>query len=209
MDKNIALVKQGYVKAARPYYEIKDKSQHRIQIFQKWLQDENNDHILELGCGSGFPIGEAILKSGKRYTGIDLSEVQIELAHELYPQWNAHFRVAEMVEFCRNAPDGTYTGIVSMFSIRHLPRMYHAELYCHLYRMLTPGGKLLIDITGNSDDAFVDKWLGDSIMYWSGFSSEWTRLTLGEIGFKIIEEEIDEKKFGDDLERTLFVRLGK
>jgi len=205
MDKNIEIVRKGYEKAARPYYDMKDKTQHLIPIFQKWLSNKENTNILELGCASGYPVGQAILNTGKKYTGIDLSDVQIALAHELYPLWERHFRVAEMVEFCRQSPDEVYTGIVSMFSIRHLPRMYHGELYCHLYRMLKPGGKLLIDAANNPGDAQIDKWLGGSKMYWSGFSSDWTRMTLCEIGFTYVVEESDEKIFGGELERTLFL----
>ncbi|MHA2249624.1 MAG: class I SAM-dependent methyltransferase [Candidatus Kariarchaeaceae archaeon] len=205
----IKLVRKGYEKAAKPYRQGKDNSQHEIPIFQEWLNKPANTKILELGCASGFPIGKAIIESGKDYIGIDLSETQIQLARSEFPKWKEHFQVAEMLDFCQNAPSSTYTGIVSMFSIRHLPRIHHAELFTELYRILQPKGLLLIDCTRNIDRGSTEEWLGGSQMYWSGFSKDWTMMTLAEIGLKFVNSYEDKKMFHGELETTLFLLYKK
>ena len=121
--ENIEIVKKGYEGAAESYRESKDPTQHQTPIFQKFLTKSENSIILELGCGTGFPIGKTLIEAGKNYIGIDLSGKQIELAHKEFPDWKQHFLLTEMLEYVKNSSSGQFTGIVSMFSIRHLPRI--------------------------------------------------------------------------------------
>ncbi len=204
MDKEIRYVQEGYARAARPYRDQKDAEQAEIPLFQHWLHHpQNTGKILELGCASGFPIGSTILTEGREYLGIDLSPEQITLAHTAYPHWRDHFRVAEMLQFCRDQPSHSYSGVVSLFSIRHLPRIYHVELYTEILRILTDTGLFLVDLPGYSDEG-RDTWFTELPMYWSTFSAEWTKLTLTELGFRLVDSFEYVKEFNGQEERTLF-----
>ena len=46
----------------------------------------DNASILDLGCGTGFPIADYFLKLGHNVTGIDGSEVMIQKCEAL-PEW--------------------------------------------------------------------------------------------------------------------------
>lgn len=209
MDKEIDYVRNGYAKVAKIYRDQKDGSQAEIPLFQQWLNHpQNSSKILELGCASGFPIGKAILESGKSYIGIDLSSEQINLARKEFPQWINNFVLAEMLSFCKNQPSNNYSGIISMFSIRHLPRIYHVELFTNIYRILTDGGVLLIDHTYYCDEG-RDTWFDGLPMYWSSFSKDWMYLTLKELGFTHIDEFEDTKMFNGKEEKTLFLLYQK
>ncbi len=209
MDEEIDYVRKGYAIAAKIYRDQKDGTQAEIPLFKQWLNHpQNSSKILELGCASGFPIGKEILESGKSYIGIDLSLEQINLARKEFPQWKNYFILAEMLSFCKNQPSNNYSGIISMFSIRHLPRIYHVELFTNIYRILTDGGVLLIDYTYYSDEG-RDTWFEDMPMYWSSFSKDWMYLTLKELGFTHIAEYEDIKMFNGKEEKTLFLLYQK
>jgi SAM-dependent methyltransferase len=209
MDKEIDYVRDGYAKVAKIYRDQKDGSQAKIPLFQQWLNHPHNtSKILELGCASGFPIGKAILESGKSYLGIDLSLDQINLARKEFPKWKKYFVSAEMLSFCKTQPSHNYSGIISMFSIRHLPRIYHVELFTNIYRILTDNGVLLVDFPIYSDEG-RDTWFEDMPMYWSSFSKDWMYLTLKELGFTHIAEYEDINMFNGKEEKTLFLLYQK
>ncbi|MCE7737042.1 MAG: class I SAM-dependent methyltransferase [Candidatus Heimdallarchaeota archaeon] len=209
--KNIEIVKKGYEGAAEAYREGKDPKQHETPIFQKFLTKTGDSPILELGCATGFPIGKALLEAGKNYTGIDISKKQIQMAHKEFPQWKYQFILAEMLEYVKNCSTNHFTGIVSIFSIRHLPRIHHAELYNELHRILKSRGLLLIDCTIEPHDGSSDDWvdLGAEQMYWSGFSKEWTMQTLKDLDFKLLSTYEDTKLFFEEEETTLFLLYEK
>lgn len=209
MDKDIKFVKKGYSLMARSYRDQKDESQSELPIFLEWLNHPNNQGpILELGCASGYPIAKTILENQRNYTGIDLSLDQISLARKEFPPWKDKFHHVEMLEYCRKSPSNMYSGIVSMFTIRHLPRIYHVELFTHIYRLLTEDGLVLLDFSLYSDER-RDTWFGDLPMYWSSFSPEWMYLTFKELGFTLIKSFEESKMFNEKEERTLYLLYQK
>ncbi len=189
--------------------ENKDATQSEIPLFLHWLDHPNNSkHILELGCATGFPIAETILSIGRDYTGIDLSSEHIEMATKTFPQWKDHFKEAEMLDFCKNSDSESFSGIISMFSIRHLPRIHHVELFNEILRILEPRGLLLVDFPQYSEDG-RGTWFANLPMYWSSFSEEWSRLTLKELGFELLETYEDVKIFNGEEEKTLLLLYRK
>jgi cyclopropane fatty-acyl-phospholipid synthase-like methyltransferase len=209
MDKNIKYVQNGYDLVAKNYRKQKDSSYAQLPIFLKWLKHpQNTTKILELGCASGYPIGKAILEQKHDYLGIDLSEEQIYLAKTEFPQWSNCFQLEEMLSFCKSEPSEHYSGIISFFTIRHLPRIYHVELFTNVFRLLKSAGLFLLDFSLYSDEG-RDTWFDDSPMYWSSFSQEWMFLTLKEIGFKLLDKYEETKIFNGQEERTLFLLYQK
>lgn len=52
------------------------------------------DGLLDLGCGSGFPIADFFLRNGIKVTGVDAAAAMIKLAAERFP--DAQWEVADM-----------------------------------------------------------------------------------------------------------------
>jgi len=209
MDDDIKFVQEGYSLVAKAYRDQKDGSYSQLPLFLEWLNHPNNQgQILELGCASGYPIAKTILETPRNYLGIDLSKEQITLAQKEFPQWKDKFQVGEMVEYCRNSPAKTYTGIISLFSIRHVPRIYHVELFTQMYRLLAQEGLVLLDCPLYCDEG-CDTWFEEMPMYWSSFSQEWVLLTFKELGFTLIKSFEDVKIFNGKEERTLFLLYQK
>jgi ubiquinone/menaquinone biosynthesis C-methylase UbiE len=83
--------------------------------------------VLDLGCGSGALVTK-LLAQRFQATGIDISRHQIELARRAVP--SAQFTCADMssVEFA----SGSFDGVAAFYSIVHVPRAEHHELFCAL-----------------------------------------------------------------------------
>lgn len=204
MDENIKYVKDGYREVFQKYREQKDDYQIHLPLFKQWLHHPDNiGKILELGCGSGFPIAHTILTTTLNYVGIDLSPEQIKMAQKDYPNFEDHFICKEMLEYCRFQEEKSFSGIISFFSIRHLPRIYHTELYFYIYRILRPQGLLLLDFPEYSEDG-RDVWFDGSPMYWSSFSLEWNLLSLKETGFTLLAIYKDIQVFNGKKEYTSY-----
>ncbi|WP_329004385.1 class I SAM-dependent methyltransferase [Kribbella sp. NBC_00709] len=95
--------------------------------------------VLDVGCGPGRTTG-LLARRGLQVTGIDLSPGMIEVARRDHPDLD--FRVGTMtaLEF----GDGSASGVVSWWSIIHLPRDVVPQAFAEFYRVLAPGGVLLM-----------------------------------------------------------------
>ncbi|MHA2365636.1 MAG: methyltransferase domain-containing protein [Candidatus Hodarchaeales archaeon] len=207
-EEIIELVRKGYLTAALPYRKQKDDSIIHLKIFQEWLSQVKNGPILELGCGAGFPVAKAILEADKDYYGIDLAESQIKLAKKEFSSNKDSFHVAEMLSFCKQAKSSLYGGIISLFSIRHLPRIYHVELFTLIRRILMEDAPILLSAPISSGEGTANDWF-NSKMYWSHFSYKWYHQTLSELGFKLIMKFREEKIFLGENEVTWYLLFKK
>jgi len=155
--------------------------------------------ILELGCGCGEPVGaflcHSLEKTSTAYLGIDLSDTQIELAKQEYPENSECYKVAEMLEFTKSQRENSISGAIALNTIFHLPRTTHVELLVHLQRVLKPGSALLFNVPENADEGYEENWLGASTMYWSNFSVDWYEMTLKELGYELIMKYKDVRQF--------------
>jgi len=71
--------------------------------------------VLDLGCGSGRPVGEHMAKQGLRVTGVDASPTMISLCRERLP--------APRMDYCRYARlalSQRFDGILAWDSFFHL-----------------------------------------------------------------------------------------
>lgn len=95
--------------------------------------------VLDVGCGPGRVVG-LLHDRGLPAIGIDLSPGMIEIARRDYPDLD--FRVGSMTAL--ELPDGELGGIVSWWSIIHLPRDVVPQAFAEFHRVLAPGGVLLL-----------------------------------------------------------------
>ena len=80
--------------------------------------------IVDLGCGAGLPITVALAETFD-VAGVDFSIQQIELARKNVP--GATFVQADMSEV--SFPEGSIDGVTAFFSIIHVHRDLHAQLF--------------------------------------------------------------------------------
>lgn len=102
--------------------------------------------VLDVGCGPGRVT--ALLRSlGLDAFGIDLSPGMVEIARRDHPE--LRFEAGSMTAL--DLPDGELAGIVSWWSIVHLPSDALAQAFAEFHRVLAPGGRLLVGFHVGTD----------------------------------------------------------
>lgn len=79
------LVKDGYNDIADTFKILIDEALENLEIFKKFISlIEYERKILDLGCGPAS-VSDFFFENNFKYTGIDLSEKQIDLARSTFP----------------------------------------------------------------------------------------------------------------------------
>jgi len=204
-DKYIDMVGTGYDSIADAYFEnyrvdiprvVKDKVAKFDAIF------DDGSELLELGCGNDLPFTKQ-LANRHGVIGVDVSAEQIRRAKANVP--SASFINADMTSV--ELPQESFDGVLALYSIIHVPRERHAQLFASIHSWLKPGG-IFTSSHGSSDsEEWVDpNWFGAS-MYWSHFAPEVTQRLVRDAGFEIESADIEELiNPGDgDTERHLWL----
>jgi len=102
------------------------------------------DRVLDVGCGTGFftrVMAEAVTPGGTAL-GMDPSREAISRAKRLTRLANCTFSkgMAEALD----APDGSYDVVVSSLMIHHLPETLRPQAIREMFRVVRPGGRVLI-----------------------------------------------------------------
>jgi SAM-dependent methyltransferase len=138
--------------------------------------------VLDLGCGNGAKI--AHLAERFELVAVDLSEEQLALARPRLP--GATLLCRDFVDL--DFEPGTFDAVTAFYSIMHVPRDEHRDLFGRIARWLKPGGLLLASLghVGGPDRTY--EWLGVE-MFFSSFDADTSRGLLRDAGFEL---ELDE-----------------
>jgi SAM-dependent methyltransferase len=132
------VVESGYDRIARRYLEWWDLKPSAVRT---WFLEEvlrrlpAGSDVLELGCGSGLPVGKALAGS-HRYVGVDISAVQVELARAHVP--GASFLKGDLTTM--DWPEESFDGVVSFYSFNHVPIAEQEPSIRRIFGWLRPGG---------------------------------------------------------------------
>ncbi|MEU8068592.1 class I SAM-dependent methyltransferase [Micromonospora sp. NPDC049151] len=97
--------------------------------------------VLEVGCGTGR-VTAHLHRLGLDIGGVDLSPGMLAVARRAYP--DLRFELDSLTEL--TAPDGSLAGLVSWYSVIHLPPELLPEVFAGFHRVLAPGGHLLLAV---------------------------------------------------------------
>lgn len=181
------VVELGYDKVAHDYAQLEGEIKWPRM---RWLQTlltklEPGSSVLDLGCGSGDPADVEISKAHK-ITGVDVSQVQINLARQNVPTGHFIQGDAGSVEF----PPASFDAVVSFYTIEHIPRKEHEALLRHIHQWLRAGGFLLISIEAGEYDDIIGEWLGVP-MFISCYKPETMKQLVTQAGFDLLETAIE------------------
>ena len=139
--------------------------------------------VLELGCGSGFPIAQALVDEGLHVHGIDASPSMVAAFRQRFPHAPVACEAAETSEYFNR----TFDGIVAVGLIFLLrPEVQRAVI--HRAAALEPGGRFL----------FTAPW---QVHTWQDLTTGRTsvslgadeyRRTLADAGLEVTDEYVDE-----------------
>jgi ubiquinone/menaquinone biosynthesis C-methylase UbiE len=101
------------------------------------------DQVLDIGCGGGYLarlLAAAVTPNG-RVTGIDPSSPAITYARRRGPR-NCSFAVGVAQEL--DLPDCSFDVVTSTLAVHHIPEPERPAAFREMYRVMRPGGRLLV-----------------------------------------------------------------
>ncbi|MGW6937284.1 class I SAM-dependent methyltransferase [Lentzea sp. NPDC054927] len=101
------------------------------------------DEVLDVGCGPGYLASLAAQAApGGRAVGVDVSEQMVAEARRKRASANCTFVVgkAEALDLL----DASFDVVVSSLAIHHIPEDARAQAFAEMFRVLRPGGRVLI-----------------------------------------------------------------
>ncbi len=114
--------------------------------------------IADIGCGPGH-VAAYLHGLGAQVIGIDLSPEMVAIAQSRLPA--IPFEQGSMLSLA--APDASWGGIAAMYSIIHLPPQARPRALREFYRVLRPGGLLLLAFHLGDEQRHLDEWWGQEV----------------------------------------------
>ena len=156
-----ARTREAYNQAARKYHELfynemKEKEYDRNLLDSFSRNFKKGNLILDAGCGPSAHIGRYIFDKGITVIGVDISDKCVKLAKQNNPSMK--FMRQDMTEL--KFGNNTFEGIVSYYSIIDTPKKYVHKIFSEFYRVLKPGGYLLVVAKAGSREGYIQDLLG-------------------------------------------------
>jgi len=130
--------------------------------------------VLDAGCGPGRVIA-LLHERGLPVIGVDLSPGMIEVARRDHPDLD--YRVGSMTAL--ELPDSELSGVISWWSIIHLPREVVPQAFAEFHRVLAPGGVLMLGFHVGEETTHKTSGYGGHPM--NIYVHRWTSAALTEI----------------------------
>jgi ubiquinone/menaquinone biosynthesis C-methylase UbiE len=144
IEQNTSDVQSSYDHVADEYVRhIYDELRHKPldrQLLDKLAANVGSAGLVcDLGCGPGH-VARYLREEGAQVCGVDLSEEMVDRARRLNP--GIEFTQGDMLAL--NVADGAWAGIAAFYSIVNLPRNDVPQALGEMWRVLQPGGHLLL-----------------------------------------------------------------
>lgn len=129
----------GYLELERRYRGTEEEIRERIAAYKPWLVEAPGP-VLDLGCGRGEAL--ALLRDwGAAGRGVDSSARMVQLCRER----GLEAQVGDLFGTLKETPEGSLGGVVSFHVVEHLPVGSLDRLVRLAYRVLRPGGVLVLE----------------------------------------------------------------
>jgi len=150
-----------------------------------------NAKILDLGCGNGYPYDYYFSERGYDLLGIDFCKKHLELAKILNSKARYEYFDIEKFEF-----NTKFDFVIALFSLIHIPRKSHFEIYRKIYNSLSNQGIFLLTLRDedSGEIKYKDDFCGKE-MYWSYYDYDTELKALTSLGFKLVYV-VNQKDFG-------------
>ena len=187
MRDTSTIVREGFDALGESYlvWQLAVDQDPRLPYLERFMSElPDGARVLDLGCGPGVA---ATARLARRFdvTGVDISEVQLELARARIPK--ARFVQGDLCEL--DFPAGSFDGITAFFVLAHTPRDEHEALLRRIAGWLSPGGLLLASFPAVARDDLVREW-GGVAMYSSSHDAETTRSLLRRSGLELVVDDV-------------------
>jgi ubiquinone/menaquinone biosynthesis C-methylase UbiE len=157
-------VRKSYDAVAESYLdtiggELAHKPLDRALLAALLEQTATGAPVADLGCGPGHVTGWLAAHGAVRAVGVDLSPGMIALARREHPE--AEFREGDLLRL--PAADGEFGAAVALYSVIHLEPAELAPAFAEAWRVLRPGGRLLVAFHAGTEVRHLDDWWGHPV----------------------------------------------
>jgi SAM-dependent methyltransferase len=159
--------------------------------------------VLDVGCGAGL-LSTRFLAERFEVVGVDISGAQIHLARRNVP--GATFIHADISEL--SFADASFAGVAALYSLSHLPREEHRDLFRTIASWLEPGGLFLATLGAAGTADWAGEWLGVP-MFFSSHDADTSRALLRGAGFELVRDEVVEMREPEQTVAFLWVLARK
>ena len=162
-----------------------DRERHKIFIERDWVarftaQIPPGGPILDLGCGAGEPIAQALIAQGFAVTGLDIAPAMLVIARQRFPA--ALWIEGDMRSL---SLDRRFDGIVGWDSFFHLTGDEQRACLPRLARHLTPGGMLMLTVGPEAGE--VTGQVGDDPVFHASLAEDEYRSILAAQGVEVTD----------------------
>ncbi len=157
---------------------FKGQAPYVEKIIKKYLPKDKQAHILDLGCGHGTYLYFFKKWGYTNLKGIDMSSEQVDLAHRLQIK---EVQLGDINEWLQKSQEPADL-VLLMDIIEHLPLSLIYETVNQIYRLLRPGGTLLIHVP-NAEGLFGMRIRYGDLTHERAFTQSSIRQLLSSIGF--------------------------
>ena len=180
------IVQDGYNAIANKYLASRATMAADMHLLDEFMNRlPAGAQVLDAGCGAGIPVAKT-LSERFHVTGVDFSEKQIELARANIP--SAKFLCQDMTKL--DFSECSFDGICSFYAIIHIPREEHRAILIDFYRMLKPGGIVLLCLGAENLEDDIEEDFHGQRMYWSHYDAQTYQEMLKGIGYNLLSAEI-------------------
>jgi 2-polyprenyl-3-methyl-5-hydroxy-6-metoxy-1,4-benzoquinol methylase len=189
--------RKAYNKIIHKWVEARHMAQVSALVVDFAAKIESKGKILDVGCGTGYPIATFLAEQGFQITGIDISENMLQEAINRNIS-QASFHLCDFFDF---EPTEKYHGIIAFDSFFHFPKNKQVEIYEKTAKWLHKDGYLLFT-HGNKESEIMGEMFGETF-YYSCLDTHATHELLLKAGFEITRSI--EKYIENNMDRDLVI----
>jgi 2-polyprenyl-3-methyl-5-hydroxy-6-metoxy-1,4-benzoquinol methylase len=144
-------------------------------------------HILDIGCGSGFPIATYLIEKNFQVTGVDGSQELLSIAKTKCPKMISIYGDVRTIVLNK-----IFDAIVEWWCLFHLPKTAHRKMIQRFFKWLKPDG-ILEFTTGNEEYEHMSSDMLNQELHFYSLAPSTYEYYLKEQGFKILLKESDQE----------------
>jgi SAM-dependent methyltransferase len=168
---------------AHLYHELAHKPLDREWLARFARSAGQYGPICDLGCGPGH-VARYLHEQGAQVLGMDLSPRMVTLARQFADE--IEFRVGNMVELA--VDNEVWGGIVAFYAIIHVPRASIDTAMREFWRVLRPGGEILLAFHVGDETRHFDTFMEQPVFLdFIFYPRAWIEERLQAAGFEILE----------------------
>lgn len=178
---------QKYDLIASEFAAMRDSfatEQKYLDLFISYLKPKSS--VLDVGCGSGYPIASYLIKHGFQVTGVDASNELLKIAKIKCPPMKLIYGDIRDVKL-----NDTFDGILEWWCLFHLPKEAHAKIISRFAAWLKKDGILEFTTGDHEYEGTSNDMLNQPLAFYSLDPTVYEKY-LKEHGFKILLQEHDQ-----------------